>query len=175
MRLYFAAPLFNTAERDFNKMVATHLREMGHEVFLPQETEQRDTTSRKIFLGDVRGVDWADVVVANMDGADPDSGTCWETGYAYNKKPVILYRTDIREEREPFGPYNLMMHQAATRVLRCPLFACDTLAFAIDAAIMDVFGQPMTALKNGMTEAERIAWANDMRDGMPRDGAGRWL
>lgn len=171
MRLYFAAPLFNTAERDFNKMVATHLREMGHEVFLPQETEQRDTTSREIFLGDVRGVDWADVVVANMDGADPDSGTCWECGYAYNKKPVILYRTDIREEREPFGPYNLMMHQAATRVLRCTagtgaLFDCETVALAINEAIKDVFGSSGPLPAANMHPDERLRWANDMRDGM---------
>jgi nucleoside 2-deoxyribosyltransferase len=51
---------------------------------------------RQIFEADVRGIDWADVVVANMDGADPDSGTCWECGYAYRKKPIVIFRTDFR-------------------------------------------------------------------------------
>ena len=37
-----------------------------------------------------------DIVVANMDGSDPDSGTSWECGYAYRKKPVILFRADFR-------------------------------------------------------------------------------
>ena len=163
MRLYFAAPLFTTAERDFNATVVAGLRKMGHEVFLPQEQEQRGATPNKIFQGDVNGINWADIVVANMDGADPDSGTCWECGYANGKKPVILYRTDIREEKPPLGPYNLMMHQAATRVLDCKWMTCSAIVFQIDGAILDVFG---SRGPKPMTEAERVAWANDMRDGM---------
>ena len=173
MRIYWAAGMFTTAERDFNATVVAGLRKMGHEVFLPQEQEQREATARTIFLGDVRGIDWADVVVANIDGADPDSGTCWEAGYAYNKKPVILYRTDIREEREPFGPYNLMLHQSATKVLNCKWDSAAAITFKIDAAIKDMraplFADRMVAAAQkmvSMTEAERVAWANDMRDGM---------
>ena len=163
MRIYFAGPLFTTAEREFNATVVAGLRKMGHEVFLPQEQDQSGVGARVIFLGDVRGIDWADVVVANMDGPDPDSGTCWEAGYAYNKKPVILYRTDIREEKPPLGPYNLMMHQAAMRVLDCKWMTCSAIVFQIDGAILDVFG---SRGPKPMTEAERVAWANDMRDGM---------
>jgi nucleoside 2-deoxyribosyltransferase len=48
-----------------------------------------------------------------MDGPDPDSGTCWECGSVWRRKPVILYRTDIRSVSDPFGPCNLMLHQAA--------------------------------------------------------------
>jgi len=155
--------LFTTAERDFNTAVVAGLRKLGHEVFLPQEAEQRDATPRDVFLGDVRGVDWADVVVANMDGVDPDSGTCWEAGYAYLKKPVILYRTDIREEREPFGPYNLMMHQAATKVLDCKGQNTAAIAFAIDEALHEL---RMPIMSVDMTAADRVAWANEIRDGM---------
>ncbi len=163
MRIYFAGPLFTTAERDFNVTVVAGLRKMGHEVLLPQEQEQRAAPAKTIFEGDVAGVDWADVVVADMDGPDPDSGTCWEAGYAYNKKPVILYRTDIREEREPFGPYNLMMHQAATRILDCKWDSAAEITFKIDEAVTDVFG---SRGPKPMTEAERVAWANEIRDGM---------
>jgi nucleoside 2-deoxyribosyltransferase len=119
MKIYLAGPLFTTAERMFNAKLTELLREFGHEVFLPQETEQRSATSRGIFESDLAGLDWSDIVVANMDGLDPDSGTCWECGYAYGKKPVILFRTDIREEGPPFGPVNLMMHQAASGWLDC--------------------------------------------------------
>ena len=140
MRLYFAASLFTTAERDFNATVVAGLRKMGHEVFLPQEQEQRGATPNKIFQGDVNGINWADIVVANMDGADPDSGTCWECGYAYGrKKPVILYRTDIREEREPFGPYNLMLHRAANTVINLQWKSADEIANAIDLALRDLY------------------------------------
>ena|SRR5436190_12404778 len=120
MRLYLAGSLFTTAERDFNAALAALLRAKGHEVFLPQEQEQRDTTAGDIFDSDVGGIQWSEAVVACMDGADPDSGTCWECGFAYaSDKVVILYRTDIRSEADPFGPYNLMLHQAADSVLDC--------------------------------------------------------
>ena len=83
MKIYLAGPLFTTAERDFNLRLAHSLRQAGHEVFLPQENEQRSKTAREIFEEDLAGLDWAEIVVANMDGPDPDSGTCWECGYAF--------------------------------------------------------------------------------------------
>jgi nucleoside 2-deoxyribosyltransferase len=52
MKLYFAGPLFTTAERDFNAALAAQLRRAGHEVFLPQEAEQRNATAGRIREGD---------------------------------------------------------------------------------------------------------------------------
>jgi nucleoside 2-deoxyribosyltransferase len=78
MKIYLAGPLFTTAEREFNASLARALRACGHELFVPQESEQGRMTATEIFLSNVRGIDWADVVVANMDGPDPDSGTSWE-------------------------------------------------------------------------------------------------
>jgi len=60
----------------------------GHEVFLPQEQEP-GMDAAGIFATDVGGIDWAAALVAIMDGPDPDSGTAWECGYAYGKKPII--------------------------------------------------------------------------------------
>jgi nucleoside 2-deoxyribosyltransferase len=95
MKLYFAGPLFTTPERTWNAEVVAALRAAGHEIFLPQEQEPGKDSSG-IFATDVGGIDWAEGVVAIMDGADPDSGTCWEVGYAYRKKPIVLVRTDMR-------------------------------------------------------------------------------
>jgi nucleoside 2-deoxyribosyltransferase len=89
MRIYFAGPLFSAAERDWNVALTSALRAAGHEVFLPQEQEPGKDAAG-IFATDVGGIDWADGLVAIMDGADPDSGTCWEVGYAYGKKPIVL-------------------------------------------------------------------------------------
>lgn len=161
MKIYFAGPLFTTAERDFNARIVDLLRKFGHEVFLPQEQEQRDATARAISQGDVAGIEWSDMVVANMDGADPDSGTCWECGYAKPAKPVILYRTDIREEKPPFGPYNLMLHQNADAVLNCQWYTCEEIAARLDSVIRSVAAEARPLAPN-----EKIAWANDMRDGM---------
>ena len=114
MRIYFAGPLFTSAERDWNMALASALRAAGHEVFLPQEQEPgRDAAG--IFATDVGGIDWADALVAIMDGADPDSGTSWEVGYAYGKKPIVLVRTDMRRNDGSGGSgYNPMLTESAT-------------------------------------------------------------
>jgi nucleoside 2-deoxyribosyltransferase len=136
MRLYLAGPLFTAAEREFNDRLAALLRKAGYKVFLPQEREQRDKSAREIFLSDVEGVDWADVVVANMDGPDPDSGTCWECGYAYRKKPIVVYRTDFRAAHEPGkSPYNLMLTESADRVLDLAFVDTATVAQRLDQAL----------------------------------------
>lgn len=136
MRIYLAGPLFSTAECDFNARLARRLREMGHEVWLPQEQEQRHKSARQIFHEDVGGIDWADAVVANMDGPDPDSGTCWECGYAYGKKPVIVFRTDFRvAATSDKAPYNLMLTESATATIDLPLADVETLAQRIDEAL----------------------------------------
>jgi nucleoside 2-deoxyribosyltransferase len=115
MKIYLAGPLFSVAERAFNERLADRLRTAGHKVWLPQESEQRPMSARQIFEKDVEGVDWAEVVVANMDGPDPDSGTSWECGYAYRKKPVIVFRTDFRVGDQPgLAPFNLMLAESAT-------------------------------------------------------------
>lgn len=136
MRIYLAGPLFTTAERDFNARLTQLLRHAGHEVFLPQENEQRSMTAAAIFAADVGGIDWAEVVVANMDGPDPDSGTCWECGYAYGKKPIIVFRTDFRAGDEPGkAPYNLMLTESATAVLDLTFAGVDRIAQSINTAL----------------------------------------
>jgi nucleoside 2-deoxyribosyltransferase len=139
MRLYLAGPLFTTAEREFNARVAARLRELGYEVCLPQEIEQRGKSARDIFIKDMEGIDWADVVVANMDGPDPDSGTCWECGYAYGKKKIIVYRTDFRAAEEPGkAPFNLMLTESAT--------ICLDLTYRDSATIADRLHQALCSL-----------------------------
>jgi len=79
-------------------------------------------TARNIFEEDVKGLEWADVVVAIMDGPDPDSGTAWECGYAYARSmPVYLVRTDFRGSGEgSLCPYNLMLSASCTARIELP-------------------------------------------------------
>ncbi|HEV8697022.1 MAG TPA: nucleoside 2-deoxyribosyltransferase, partial [Candidatus Limnocylindrales bacterium] len=113
-------PLFTTPERVWNAEVTAALRAAGHEVFLPQDQEPgRDAAG--IFATDVGGIDWADGLVAIMDGPSPDSGTCWEVGYAFGlKKWIVLVRTDIRALAGSAGDYNPMLTQAATARIDLP-------------------------------------------------------
>jgi len=115
-KIYLAGPLFTLAEQNFNVELAQFLESCGFEVWLPQAHEPRRNTARAIFAMDVQALDWADMVVACMDGPDPDSGTAWECGYAYAKgKPVVCYRTDFRISGDTKGaPYNLMLSESAT-------------------------------------------------------------
>jgi nucleoside 2-deoxyribosyltransferase len=136
MRIYFAAPLFTSAERTWNAEVADGVRAAGHEVFLPQEQEPgRDGPG--IFATDVAGIDWADGLVAVMDGPDPDSGTCWEVGYGFAaRKPIVLVRTDIRARAGSVGDYNTMLMQAATTRLDLPAASTTEVV----TAILDAMG-----------------------------------
>ena len=121
-KIYLAGPLFSLAEQRFNADLARFLDSEGFEVWLPQEHESRDKTARAIFEMDVAAIDWADMLVACMDGPDPDSGTAWECGYAYAKgKPIVCYRTDFRITGDTEGaPYNLMLSESATARFEVP-------------------------------------------------------
>ena len=134
MKLYFAGPLFSGAERTWNAEVAAILRAAGHEVFLPQE-QQPGQDAAGIFVTDVGGIDWADGLVAIVDGPDPDSGTAWEIGYAFRKKPIVLVRTDFRTFAGPSGDYNPMLTEAATIRLDLPRSTTPEIADAIIEAL----------------------------------------
>ena len=138
MRIYFAAPLFTTAERDFNTALADKLRAAGHDVWLPQDQEINAFNPANIFRADVDHVDWAEGVVGIMDGSDPDSGTAWEIGYAYAKaKTIILLRTDFREwgGRTGDAPYNLMLTESAHEHIELHAPTIDAAATAVVEAL----------------------------------------
>lgn len=138
MKIYLAGPLFTLAERRFNLGLRNALIGIGradkiaYDIYLPQEGEVDSQTriqagtevaasETDIFERDVRAIDDAEVVIANMDGTDPDSGTCWECGYAYKKKRIVLFRTDFRGSGNAGGSrYNLMLTRSADRVIDMP-------------------------------------------------------
>jgi nucleoside 2-deoxyribosyltransferase len=114
--VFLSGPLFTLAERSFNAALARFLESEGFDVWLPQERAARGRSAKAVFQNCVAGLDWADAIVACMDGPDPDSGTAWEVGYAYAKGvPIVCYRTDFRGAGDAKGsPYNLMPSEAAT-------------------------------------------------------------
>lgn len=128
MRIYLAGPLFSQAERAWNAELAARLSAAGHQVFLPQEAigglERLEADA--IFQLDVGGVRSAEVVVAILDGADPDSGTCFECGLAHGLGiPVVAVRTDFRAggdglPGQKLSTINLMLSQSASAVVYVP-------------------------------------------------------
>lgn len=120
-RIYLAAPLFSEAERSYNTALAQLLKKHLFDVYVPQDagddSARRDHIEhRRIFDSNITALQKADAVVAIIDGADADSGTAWEMGYAAAlNKPVFALRTDFRR----VGTHehvNLMLEQSATVV-----------------------------------------------------------
>jgi len=115
-QVYLAAPLFSDAERAFNLVLRDLLTAHGYPVYLPQETGEgvegrgRD---RDLFDSHLQALNGASCVVAVCDGADIDSGTAWEMGYAAAKGiPVIALSTD-RRRPDAGRRVNLMIRESA--------------------------------------------------------------
>ncbi len=100
-KVYLAGPLFSVAERVHNIRLATRLRIMGVDVYLPQETDEKfRIKDGSVDLNKVQGVNWEylveqdRIVVAWLDWPDPDSGTAVEVGaklmQLYQSKKYIL-------------------------------------------------------------------------------------
>lgn len=118
-RAYYAAGLFNEAERSFNLRVKTMLDELGFETWFPQEdagfleqyTEQGMTLEEArhhIYAQNLKAVEASDVLIFCLDGRVPDEGACIEAGVAFGRgKKCIGLQTDFRAV-EP-GGNNLMI------------------------------------------------------------------
>jgi nucleoside 2-deoxyribosyltransferase len=120
-RVYLAAPLFSEAECNYNLSIAGLLRKNFFDVFLPQETgDDSETRTKngqiKIFADNVSALKNSDILIAIIDGADADSGTSWEMGYASALgKKVIGLRTDFRRSGN-YEKVNLMLEESSTVV-----------------------------------------------------------
>ena len=105
-RVYFASPLFNEAEKEYNLKIVSILEEHGYEVFLPQRdgflaAELEGLTDEekvaKIFQKDYEEVLKADILFMVLDGRVPDEGGCVELGIAYaNGKRCYGFKNDAR-------------------------------------------------------------------------------
>ncbi len=105
-KVYFAGPMFNQSEKDFNAKMAKVLEDAGYEVFLPQrdgieaaqlEGKSEEELVKMIFSLDEGKVKESDIVFMNLDGRVPDEGACVELGlaYAYGKR-CYGFKTDTR-------------------------------------------------------------------------------
>jgi nucleoside 2-deoxyribosyltransferase len=116
-KIYLASALFTKAEQELNTKLANELRTKGYVVYVPQEFCEGMTESKQIAFTCKKGIEDCDIVVANLEGADVDSGTAWECGYANALgRPVIGIRTDFRQRGDD-GGLNCMLSQDAVEVV----------------------------------------------------------
>ncbi len=117
-KVFIAAPLFTEAERAYNCKIDNLCTELGFTTFLAQRDVGivTEASVEEVFMQDMENLRQSDIVVANIDGIDVDSGTAWELGYAFaNSKPIICIRNDVRMYRS-FLPVNLMIRQSGILV-----------------------------------------------------------
>lgn len=110
-QIYFAAPLFSEAEREFNRELTAHFENEGYSVFLPQrdgiesieaykerpDVDGLEDVMMEIFQIDRDAVVESDILTAVLDGQVPDEGVALEMGIAYeNDIPIIGLKTDRR-------------------------------------------------------------------------------
>jgi nucleoside 2-deoxyribosyltransferase len=104
--VYFAGPMFNASEKEFNLKLTNVLESYGYSVFLPQrdgieaallEGKTEEELIEMIFPLDVQNVLNADIIFMNIDGRVPDEGACVELGIGYNAgKRCYGFKTDTR-------------------------------------------------------------------------------
>ena len=112
--IYWAGALFNHKELLGNQILANSVKNLSnrrYDVRLPQDF-QTEPSAKAV---DIRNADLAelihcDMVVANFDGAELDSGTVVEFCIAKAlDMPTVLLRTDFRNVGDADGiPWNLM-------------------------------------------------------------------
>lgn len=150
MKIYLAGPLFTLAERKFNEVLTNALKieYPGIRVILPQKKgrelaalKAKKLVSKKQFLRkmykySIFSIEKCDAVVAILDGADADSGTCIELGYAKAiGKRIIGVRTDFRGSED--RGLNLMISGICSRIImrHSTVTSIKTLAKSIASAL----------------------------------------
>lgn len=136
MKVYFAAPLFSEAERDWIRATIKKIEDLARsrgveiEIIFPYDlitaeeiTALGDKAKREIFRRCKTRLEDADMVIALLDGTQVDDGTSWEIGYFYRGKPegakIIGIRTDFRNAGESSGSVvNAMVECACDRIVR---------------------------------------------------------
>ena len=126
-KVYFAGPLFNAAEKEFNLRMAQVLEDYDYQVFLPQrdgvegallENKTEEEAVDIIFPLDVENVLKADILFMNLDGRAPDEGACVELGIAYQAgKRCYGFKTDTRAAESAFD-LNPMITGCMTKIFK---------------------------------------------------------
>ncbi len=98
--VYLAGPCFGTADLALNAENARSLRILGVDVRVPQvfaEDEARASNWKRVRELCLHHLEASDIVLANLDGPDIDSGTAYEIAMAVAwEKEILAVRSDTR-------------------------------------------------------------------------------
>lgn len=101
MKAYLAGPdVFRPDAGQWAEAARTLCREYGIEALVPLDGDATDAAG--IYVQNIAMIEAADVVLANLQpfrGAEPDSGTSFEVGYATALgKPIVAYLPSLESQ-----------------------------------------------------------------------------
>ncbi len=164
LKIYFAGPLFSSAERAFNRQLGERLEALGFEVFLPQRdgverdklpynTMSAEEKRQRLFETDRDEISKADIFLYVLDGRVPDEGAAVELGIAYAHKyllgvPKLLIglHTDVRAS---------FLGAKLNPMLRVPLNHLVEGEGALIALLRDVLSARATPIAGNIWSATR--------------------
>lgn len=119
--VYVAGPLFTQGERDLLEQIDRLCRDCGYQTYLPHRDAgvfiRGVTPSSFFFQTDLLQLERADLVIAVLNGAEVDSGTAWEMGYAYAKGKRLLGWVSDSRLYDPASQLNpMIVNSVATLV-----------------------------------------------------------
>lgn len=84
MKIYLGGAMFSEADVQYNLMLAKQIRNIGYEVYCPNENldindkAKSDITGEKIYNADITELEASNIFLCQIT---EDSGTMWEAGY----------------------------------------------------------------------------------------------
>ncbi|UAA38032.1 nucleoside 2-deoxyribosyltransferase [Paraneptunicella aestuarii] len=142
--VYFAAPFFCEAERDFNLKLISVLENAGISVFYPPRdgmvakselmaTPDWEEISNKTWECDTTAIINSKVLLAVTDGRSIDEGVCVEIGFAAaHCVPILAYSSDDRTQF-PWG-HNPMLVRPISEFISSPSNMISKIHNMLDAA-----------------------------------------
>jgi|SRR5574343_1282670 nucleoside 2-deoxyribosyltransferase len=110
-KIYIAGPdVFRLDAKSWAEDIRALVASFGFEALLPTDNDKTEPLS--IYIANCRMIDQCDIIVANVNsfrGVEPDSGTCFEIGFAAAlEKQIVIYSRDNDDLKEkvkdsPFG------------------------------------------------------------------------
>jgi nucleoside 2-deoxyribosyltransferase len=98
-KIYIAGPdVFRQDAKSWAEDIRQLVASFGFEALLPTDNDKTDPLS--IYIANCNLIRQCDIVLANVNefrGIEPDSGTCFELGYAAAlDKQIVMYLSDTR-------------------------------------------------------------------------------
>lgn len=111
--VYVASPCFSIQDRQFANNIEEALCQMAIKgvtvkCYVPHRDggDWAESGKNKVFVKDMEALRKCKIIVANLDGADIDSGVCGELGIAYAYEMVSIgICTDIDRRRKEINAF----------------------------------------------------------------------